>query len=502
MTAQRHPFSLPRTFWRRLTSPACLLIALLATAASSTFADQNTPTRLPRPRITVTALPGPTTIIRQTPTGPERLVYVEISNPTGNNLEHLALRYRSKDEPTVRDIFPVPPGHACDTLWVQPPHSHRLDAELIQQPGKDAAPPRTLWKGRLTLGPLREPNLVTIPASDPVTAADLKPLTLRGVNYYPRHHPWGGLWRHTARTDFDREFTEIAALHVNAIRTFYIFDPGARLHTPDGLFQTTLIHRVNTLLDVAHQHHIKVMFCITGGGGNPYDDFTFWKRYVRSGLEPFAYDGRVLMWDLINEPGGNKGPKATPQLARWIKTIYPAAKSYAPRHLFTVGLCWQFDQLWDLKVYPDVPQFHCYSGTIGVLQPGQPYQRNVADDLRDIIRKFTHDRPLIIGEFGYGSCPLTDPNLVARYGSGSDASEQRQLEIYRGVLQGSQAVPIAGVFNWTAFHFVPDWMNPYEQSFGIINTEGSLKPAGQLLQQTYQRWGQQHPAPWDQSPNP
>ena len=53
-----------------------------------------------------------------------------------------------------------------------------------------------------------------------------------------------------------------------------------------------------------------------------------------------------------------------------------------------------------------------------------------------------------------------------------------------------------GVLNWTLFDFRPDWMGKKEQVFGIVRTDGSLKPSGILLRDTYARWAKQHPAPW------
>ena len=65
------------------------------------------------------------------------------------------------------------------------------------------------------------------------------------------------------------------------------------------------------------------------------------------------------------------------------------------------------------------------------------------------------------------------------------------------MLTGAETVRIAGVYNWTLFHFEPDWMGPGEQSFGIVNLDGSLKPAGVLLRDTYDRWRSKAKASWE-----
>jgi len=225
-----------------------------------------------------------------------------------------------------------------------------------------------------------------------------------------------------------------------------------------------------------------------GGPG----DTAMQRRFFRTGVEPFIYDGRILMWDLINEPGGSDGPRATPELGRWIQEMWAYLAGLDAQHLATVGLCWQFDQLRDLGVTPPVGQYHNYSGAVGVQPPGNAPIRNVADDLRSISKQIDN-RPLVIGEFGYASVP----DIMRK-----DAAEARQEEITRWVLEGAEAaarsgVNLVGLANWCAFHFLPDWMGRGEQSFGVIRLDGTLKPAGVTLRDTYARWRSRRRAPWE-----
>jgi endo-1,4-beta-mannosidase len=332
-------------------------------------------------------------------------------------------------------------------------------------------------------------DLVVVPLSDPVQLGDLQPLCLRGTNYLPRQFPWPGLWREATEKTFDEEFDLMKDLNMNSFRTFYFFDEEAQLVRRDGVLTPGLLRKVHTLLDQADQHHLKVMLCLTGSLPH-LEEIDTWRRFLRTAVEPFAYDGRVLMWDLINEPGGSDGPKASPELSRWIQTLYPDLERLAPRHLLTVGLCWQFDQLWDLKVKPPVAQYHNYSGAVAVQPEGEPPVRNVADDLRKTL-EFVENRPLIIGEFGYATVKDAERE---------DASEERQLKIYEGVLKGAETAQITGVYNWTLFHFVPDWMGPGEQSFGVVRPDNSLKPAGVLLKKTLGEWRDRARAPWEEKP--
>lgn len=445
-----------------------LLLGLCALAAQAQTAAVTAPDTTPA-------------IVRETPSGVERLVYLSLTNPGTETLGGLVLRYEVAGAECEREILDLPPGEVRDTLWLAEPAPATIHATLVS--GQE-----TLWSGELAIA--RPAEEVRIPRSPCVKVGDLRPLMLRGTNYYPRSQPWPGLWRAMDPAAFEAELTELDGLHVNCLRTFCNFDSDAGLHRLDGSFTPGLLSRVNDLLTAMDRHRMKLVLCI--GSAGPMADLTMQRRFFRTGVEPFIHDGRILMWDLINEPGGSDGPKASPELAHWIQAMYEELGRLDSEHILTVGLCWQFDQLWDLGVKPPVGQFHQYSGAVGVQPAGEPPVRNVADDLRRIAGTID-SRPLLIGEFGYASVPDE-----AR----KDASEERQLEITRWVIEGvedaaASGVNLVGVMNWCAFHFAPDWMGKGEQAFGVIRLDGSLKPAGEFLRDTYARWRERVQAPWE-----
>lgn len=418
-------------------------------------------------------------IIRETPTDRERLLYVSVETDAAP-LADLTLTCEV-GETITRRLIDVTQPESWDTLWLPESCPRTFPATLTQ--GETA-----LWSGTLHVPEAGE--TVVIPRSPPMRVEDLRPLMLRGTNYLPRRWPWPGIWREATRETFEAEFPVMQRLGMNSFRTFHFFDEEAGLVRRDGALTPLLLSRVATLLDVADAHGLKVVLCLTGS--LPYlDEHSTWRRYFRTGIEPFMYDGRILMWDLINEPGGSNGPKANETLSTWIQTMWPELRRLAPNHIPTVGLAWQFDQLFDLGVRPPVGQYHHYSGTIGVQPEGEPPVRNVADDLRRT-DAFV-DGPFCIGEFGYATV-VDDVR--------ADASEERQLEVYEGIFTGADAavesgVRLVGAYNWTLFHFEPSWMGPGEQAFGIVNLDGSLKPAGVLLKETYHRWRERLRAPWE-----
>jgi hypothetical protein len=417
------------------------------------------------------------TIVRQTPTGDERLVYIALTNDTGAPLRSARLTVQTSSFQVDRPLIDVPVGGAWDTLWVPDSAPSVVPARLLVNGS-------TLWSGDLntTGGPTR----VVIPRSPLVQASQLGLLTLRGTNYLPRSHPWPGLWRETTDAEFSAEFSEMKALHINSFRTFFFFDEEAGLVRRDGTFTPQLLARIHSLLAIAHAQGLRVMICLVGH--QPYlTELDTWRRYFRTAIEPFIHDGRLLMWDLVNEPGGGDGPRATAAMETWVKTLWGELNQLDPYHLKTVGVAYHLGDLWAMGVRPWVAQYHEYSGAVGVQPPDQPPVRTIQGNLHDALVT-VGPRALVVGEYGYGTQPdAAHPN----------ASEQRQQEIHEHVRDGINALRITGAFNWTMFHFVPTWMGAFEQSFGVVRTDGSRKPAGDVLRAAYARWRQQSIAPWE-----
>ena len=76
----------------------------------------------------------------------------------------------------------------------------------------------------LLLAPL--PGLHAADAS-PAVLRILPPLSVRGVNYFPRETPWGGLWTKTPAEVWEKDMALAASLGCNTVRTFVQFAPHA-----------------------------------------------------------------------------------------------------------------------------------------------------------------------------------------------------------------------------------------------------------------------------------
>jgi len=455
-----------------------VLLMAIFSCESSEYTSDPVPDK-PTISLRLELLPQSLDIIRETPEGPERMIYLQISTTHSEFPKKLTLHYDIAGKAYERELIDAPEQltTAMNTAWI--PASATSFSYTLSADGRPS-----LLTGTAAVTKAQEE--VVIPMSAATTKAQLTNLVLRGTNYYPRYNSWGNMWKQQTAEQFEAEFAEMQALHINTIRTFYIGQV-PETHFEGGLAKPETIQKANQLFETADRHHMKVLMCM---GGRDFDDTNLsdWKRYIRTNVEPFIYDGRVLLWDLINEPGGNEGPASTAELSNWMKEMYAFITHMDINHLHTVGLTWQFDQLHGLGIKPEVEQYHDYSGAVGV--SGDPDERSILNDLLRY-HQLVEGRPLIIGEFGISS------NNTDRIPS----SEAYQLNRYEWIVEGVEAaiqqdVNVIGIFNWCAFHF-PNVGDPFEQAFGVINEDGSLKPAGTFLKETYARWKQNHPAPWD-----
>ena len=172
--------------------------------------------------------------------------------------------------------------------------------------------------------------------------------------------------------------------------------------------------RVNTYLSIAGRHHIQTIFVFfddcwnkdpkpgrqpepkTGvhnsgwmqDPGDPYSydtaNFPALEKYVKDVMKSFAHDGRVLLWDLYNEPGNSgKGEKSLPLLTK----VFQWARSVHPDQPISAGLwAWDFEKFNMFQAtHSDIITYHDYD------EPDQ--------HLRVIQLLKTNGRPLICTEY-------------------------------------------------------------------------------------------------------
>ena len=317
----------------------------------------------------------------------------------------------------------------------------------------------------------------------------IKPLSVRGVNYFPRDTPWGAMWTKTPMEVFERDMAAAAKLGVNTVRTFLIFSPddvANGLATEDGTPTPAYHKKLQCLLAAGWKHGIRFVLCFEF---SPHilkapDAAQRWQRTMRSIVFPLRNDGRVLMWDLMNEPESDG--KWTEPTKDYLRGAMVFIKKVAPKHLITIGITYRTDRLQEIGL-PDVLQYHEYgTGRKMTVQSGLERARKTINNQR----LNQTERPLIIGEFGvctardpqYGTSPELAPKLYETTGT-----EEDQAKTYTVVVEAAKQERIGGAIAWCLYDYPIN--NPNESQFGLLRLDGTLKPAAKVLRDAFNAWG-------------
>ena len=307
---------------------------------------------------------------------------------------------------------------------------------------------------------------------------ELKPLSIRGTNYYPADTPWADMW--TEKTDtkvFYEDMAKAKELNINAVRTFIFFDVERGFVKEDGSVSNAYFKKFDAFLDAAWENGIRVIPCFEAPYKYPE---SAWKKQMKDFAQKYKDDGRILMWDLVNEPGGSVGgPLGDEKIADFIRKGMDYLKSIDKNHIVTVGLCFEIDQLLQITI-PDTSHFHDYGAWADYEKMGV---ERIGSSIR-LMREYLPNSPVLIGEFGWASKDISNDLGTA------DADEYHQLSRYGICLNSYEVYQTAGAMNWCLLDYpIPLWQDA-QRFFGIIRSDGTLKPAGYLMKSFYSRWKQ------------
>ena len=415
-------------------------------------------------------------IIRTDADGRRRLVYLKMTNYEGITHKDCVLTYTEDGRTVARDVYTIYLNEKVvyDTVWLKS-STKSVPAEL-----KDGAG-RRIWKGTLTVQPASKQTVIK--KTTVYNEKTLKPGTIRGVNYYPRYTPWNAWTKQNPKT-WDSEFKEISGkLNANAIRTF------AECWETDRMLgfcaSASYLSTLNSLFAAADKYGIHVLFCLYSAGPDAIMSYNL--RYVRSIVEPFIHDGRVLGWDLINEID-DKGLSEKEVVDDFCRTCYPYLSKIDPNHLNQIGFAFMLDKALKAGLTFDKPnqswQYHYY-------------RKTDAANIALWIDKYFKDRPFILGECGDTSAKKVTDGAPREF-----LGEEWQLAVYQTLIPAfndsvAAGRKMLGMFPWTAFDFPGFGGSTGQGEFGLIREDGSVKPAGEYLGAEYAKIKRSRPAQWD-----
>ncbi|MBT4500295.1 MAG: cellulase family glycosylhydrolase [Gemmatimonadetes bacterium] len=220
-----------------------------------------------------------------------------------------------------------------------------------------------------------------------------KPDPIRGCNYLPGTAVNSAeMWQEETfdPESIDRELAWAAHAGYNSVRVFLQYLVWAE--SPDGLER-----RIDQFLSIAAKHGIgttPILFCdcafadrepylgrqddpvpgvhnsgwVPSPGLQRVADRSVWpdlEKYVTGIVSRFAGDGRVLLWDLYNEPGNSQlGEESLPL----VEASFSWARSAGPEQPITTGLWTDFDSPMSKRIaeLSDIISFHAYDPPEGV----------------------------------------------------------------------------------------------------------------------------------------
>jgi hypothetical protein len=257
-----------------------------------------------------------------------------------------------------------------------------------------------------------------------------------------------------------------------------------------------ILSKVNDFLGIADRHHVRVLFCLNSGFHPGFSEKTGENmRFLRTIVELFQNDGRVLAWDLANEidcadalaaeiANGEMG-----KYSRYVTEMYPLLRDvWAPNHITMIGTGFKLYNIEALGVETECGSIH------GYIQTDLPVSY-VFENYTDAAADFFDgkDGAWMLQEFGF---PSEDAQGV------EDADYQTDVyRSYIGALRQLYAddYRLLGTYQWCIYDYV-DEANVVvrERRNGVIREDGSLKDAGALLAEFYEELAKSTPAPWDQ----
>ncbi|MCC7495140.1 MAG: cellulase family glycosylhydrolase [Fimbriimonadaceae bacterium] len=312
---------------------------------------------------------------------------------------------------------------------------------------------------------------------------EVRPLSVRGINYYPALTPWSGMWTKTPDEVWAADCRQMAALGCNCLRTFLTL--GGELVTAAGELTTACLAKLERLLSLAWEAGLRVILCLEPDARHQTPEVGV--AWVRQLAAAHGDDGRILLWDLRNEPEADA--RWTAPMQAYLRWVGGALRAAGAQQLTTVGLTWRADRLASVGL-PDVMQYHEYAPKAALQAAGVPRVRRTIGGLRRV----GGERPLLIGEFGmstardpqHGAGPTWQDRLPPPPGT---EAEQRWL--YDLILSAAEQEQIAGVLPW-CLHSYPTqergFLTPSESMMGVLRHDGSLKPAAELLRDRYAAW--------------
>ncbi len=295
--------------------------------------------------------------------------------------------------------------------------------------------------------------------------ADVKPGTLKGINYYPREQPWEMFGEQFDKSTILTDFEIVREMGFNTVRIFVPYETfgGANLHEQE-------LKQLHIVLDVASQENLKVLVTLFDFYGN-YDimDWTLTQRHAEKLVLSLRNHPALLAWDIKNEPDLDFENRGKDNVLSWLTNMSKNIRKWDPEHPITVG--WSSPEAAvHLQESIDFVSFHYYG------DPSHFQERY------QMLRESTGGKPLVLEEFGKTS--------YSGIWNGFMGSSNKQAEYLSEMGNHIQDEHLS-YFIWTLYDFekIPGkvvgskpWRKANQRHYGLLDKNGNPKPAANEIE--------------------
>jgi endo-1,4-beta-mannosidase len=361
-----------------------------------------------------------------------------------------------------------------------------------------------------------------------------------GVNYWPRRKAmyW---WNNFDAGEVREEFSIIREIGLKVVRLFLLWDDFQP--DPESVSKEALDHLV-TVADIAAENNLGLdvtfftghmsgpNWCpgwLLGGTSHPYQDpyegllrdIVSAGKVTELGYRNMFHDEMALsaarlllktvvsrlkdhpgiwLWNLGNEPDLFAWPNTSEDGAAWVKQMVDLIKSIDPNHPVTIGLHsaelhvdtgLRIDKVYK---HTDVAVMHSYPMYT-------PWARRPLDPdfvpFTCAVTAALAGKPILMEEFGGCTAQPGEASHIMKWmeTNGREreqfmASEEDFAEFIHQTLPKLQDSGATGAMLWCYADYVPElWDLPpcnnaqHERFFGLVRSDGSLKPHAKVIQE-------------------
>jgi len=298
-----------------------------------------------------------------------------------------------------------------------------------------------------------------------------RPVSVRGINYFPSGYGWD-----TWNTSYQHKDVWSAELKIASqlgINTLRIFLERWTLTADRSRFDSKYLDMLALFLEVASAQGIRVVIC---GDRNLEKNGTTdsarlcWclpeaEEPVGYLVESYQNDGRILLWDLANEPEVPDYLQLGFYTVDSINEMLVKLQGFDLSHESTVG---QIDGHSDIINTERIDEFHIY--------------RTGYQDFVDVMNRLSTGggrlqpkaySSILIGETGIQTNPETSETLAQQ---SDQVGVAAQFSSDRGLM---------GMIYWMMFDYKASESDGH---WGLVRSDFTLKPAASVLKDRFRQW--------------